>query len=151
MFRLKKKTKQGDCIWHYLVCCECVCVCFVCVYVWAVTVLVKTAMYQTSYNDCMTSFREPLLPPYSCKTGLKNHQMTEVQPAPVEDDVPAPPLKKRATKRGLCRMVNAAPADEPATESHNVYSSCVAQSFSNFSRKPLFSKQCNRNTKIPSG
>ena len=77
--------------------------------------------------------------------------MTEVQPAPVEDDVPAPPLKKRATKRGLCSMVNAAPADEPATESHNVYSSCVAQSFSNFHRKPLFSKQCNRNTKIPSG
>ena len=26
------------------------------------------------YADCMTGFREPLLPPYKCRTSLKNVQ-----------------------------------------------------------------------------
>jgi len=59
--------------------------------------------------------------------------------------------KDEVVENKVDEVVETKPADEPATESHNVYSSCVAQSFSNFHRKPLFSKQCNRNTKIPSG
>ena len=38
---------------------------------------VWTAVYLTSYSDYLTSFLEPLLPPYSCRTSLKVSAITE--------------------------------------------------------------------------
>ena len=63
--------------------CACVCVCAcmcVCVYVhvcvldWkgAGCLLIYMAMYLTSSCEHLTGFCEPLLPPHSCHTGLKN-------------------------------------------------------------------------------
>ena len=58
---------------------------------------------------------------------------------------PPPPLKKRATKRGLSKTLSASEeVHEPQTFSHttNVYSGRVKRStlcFSEIARKPLFS------------
>ena len=55
----------------------CVCVCILGrekSWVFASTALgvVWTAMYLNGHSDYLTSFHEPLLPPYRCHTGLKN-------------------------------------------------------------------------------
>ena len=83
------------CVHIHLCVCVCVCVCvsvcvcvcahaFVCVcvcvlgrglsWVFASTVLVVLwiTVCLTSYSDYLTSFCEPLLPPYRCHTSLKN-------------------------------------------------------------------------------
>ena len=74
---------------HMCVCmCVCVCASMQCAYVFmCVCVLdrkgsrvfaskalgeVKTAMHLTRYNDCLTTFYEPLLPTFECHTSMKN-------------------------------------------------------------------------------
>ena len=38
----------------------------------ALVAVFTVAVLVTSHSDCLTGFREPLSPPYTCHTGLKN-------------------------------------------------------------------------------
>ena len=53
--------------------CTCMCVCVLDGEGnWVFASTVGRAVYVTSYRDYLTSFREPLSPPYRCHTNYKN-------------------------------------------------------------------------------
>ena len=78
IFDLRNYHKISDSLGTKQKCARvCVCVCVLDgegsrVVAGAALVVVWTAVYLTSYSVCLTGFQEPLSPPYTCHTGLKN-------------------------------------------------------------------------------